>query len=125
MRSCVLVLNTDLTLPLGLCLLSFLYSSVVSISIASVALEIFSFSLTMERALFFELVVLADGLLFDGLAGLSGLDELDRPLSSVEAPEPLPPELPSLVVVVVVVVEDAGRRIGRLARLLSHSTNSI
>jgi hypothetical protein len=79
---------------------------VVSISIASVALEVVSFSLTVERALFFELVDLADGLLFDGLAGLSGLDELDKPLSSVEAPEPLPPELPSLVVVVV--MEDDG-----------------
>jgi hypothetical protein len=68
---------------------------------ASVALEVDSFSLIVERALFFELAVLAAVLLFDSL------DDLGGPLSVVEILEPLPPELSSLVVVVVV-VGDAG-----------------
>ncbi|CAG8351882.1 unnamed protein product [Penicillium salamii] len=61
-------------------------------------LEVVSFLLTINRALFFEFVCFIDNLLFNGF---------DIPLSFVKAPKPLPPKLSSLVVVVVM-VDDVG-----------------
>ncbi|CAG8355053.1 unnamed protein product [Penicillium salamii] len=58
------------------------------------ALEVVSFSLIVDRALFFELMCFVDDLLFDGF---------DILLSLVEALEPLPLKLPSFMVVVVMV----------------------
>ncbi|CAG7999167.1 unnamed protein product [Penicillium salamii] len=63
-----------------------------------VVLEVVSFSLTINRVLFFELMCFVDDLLFDGF---------DILLSFVEALELLFFELPSFVVVVVM-VDDAG-----------------
>ncbi|CAG8355250.1 unnamed protein product [Penicillium salamii] len=71
--------------------------TIQSISITSTTLEVVFFSLTIDRALFFELVCFANDLLFNGF---------DIPLSLVEALKPLPPKLPSLVMIVVI-VDDA------------------
>ncbi|CAG8312360.1 unnamed protein product [Penicillium salamii] len=73
-------------------------NTIESISITFATLKVVSFSLTINRALFFEFVCFADNLLFDGF---------DIPLSFVEALEPLPPKLPSLVMIVVM-VDNAG-----------------
>ncbi|CAG8321906.1 unnamed protein product [Penicillium salamii] len=72
--------------------------TIQSISITFAALKVVSFSLTVNRTLFFELICFTDNLLFD---------DFDIPLSLVEAPESLPPKLPSLVVVVVM-MDNAG-----------------
>jgi hypothetical protein len=59
-----------------------------------VALKLDSFSLTVERELFFDFIILADSLLFDSF------NKFDKLLFFIDTLEPLPLKLPSPLVVV-------------------------